>query len=48
MNKITIPHHLAHVSPVFDVTRDILALSIKDGRGQEHEGVLSATIEGGA
>ncbi|OPY69982.1 MAG: hypothetical protein A4E57_00860 [Syntrophorhabdaceae bacterium PtaU1.Bin034] len=44
MNKIAIPHHLGYVSPVFDVARNILAVSVRDGQelGRE-EALLEST-----
>lgn len=44
MNKIAIPHHLGYVSPVFDVARHLLTVSVRDGQGKEHEEV---TLEAG-
>jgi predicted Fe-Mo cluster-binding NifX family protein len=35
--KIAIPHHLGYVSPVFDVTRNIITVSVIDGQGQERQ-----------
>jgi predicted Fe-Mo cluster-binding NifX family protein len=43
MNKIAIPHHLGYVSPVFDVARNILIVSARDGQGQEREKVALET-----
>lgn len=34
MEKVGITHHLGYVSPVFDVARKLLSVSIRDGRGQ--------------
>jgi predicted Fe-Mo cluster-binding NifX family protein len=45
MNKIAIPHHLGYVSPVFDVARNILSVSVKDGQGQEREEVALETAD---
>jgi predicted Fe-Mo cluster-binding NifX family protein len=39
MERIGITHHLGHVSPVFDVARNLLAVSIKDGQAQGREEV---------
>lgn len=35
MNKIGITHHLGYVSPVFDVARNLLVVSIRDGQAQD-------------
>ena len=40
MDKIAITHHLGHVSPVLDVARNLLTVSIKDGQGQGREEVV--------
>jgi len=45
MNKIAIPHHLGYVSPVFDVARNILAVSVRDGQGQERNEVALETAD---
>jgi predicted Fe-Mo cluster-binding NifX family protein len=34
MEKIAIPYHLGRVSPVFDVARNVLTVSLKDGQEQ--------------
>lgn len=34
MEKVGITHHLGYVSPVFDVARNLLSVSIPDGQGQ--------------
>lgn len=34
MEKVAITHHLGYVSPVFDVARNVLSVSIEDGQGQ--------------
>lgn len=45
MNKIAIPHHLGYVSPVFDVARNVLAVSVRDGQGQEREEMALETAD---
>jgi predicted Fe-Mo cluster-binding NifX family protein len=40
MNKIAIPHHIGYVSPVFDVARKFLAVSLKDGLEWKREEIL--------
>ena len=45
MEKVAIPHHLGHVSPVFDVARNLLIVSIKDGQGQGREEVTLQTAD---
>lgn len=42
MVKVCITHHLGHVSPVFDVARHFLVVSIGDGQGQIRQ---EATLE---
>jgi predicted Fe-Mo cluster-binding NifX family protein len=45
ISKIAIPHHLGYVSPVFDVARNILTVSVRDGQGQEREEVALETVD---
>lgn len=45
MEKIGIPHHLGYVSPVFDVARNILAVSVRDGQEQEREEVALEGVD---
>jgi predicted Fe-Mo cluster-binding NifX family protein len=40
MKKVAIPHHLGHVSPVFDVARNFLTVSVRDRQEQEREEVI--------
>lgn len=42
MQKVGIAHHLGYVSPVFDVARHFLSVSVKDGQGQVRQ---EATLE---
>lgn len=34
MEKVAIPYHLGRISPVFDVARNVLTVSLKDGQEQ--------------
>jgi predicted Fe-Mo cluster-binding NifX family protein len=45
MEKIGITHHLGHVSPVFDVARNLLSVSIKDGQAEGREEVTLQTTD---
>jgi predicted Fe-Mo cluster-binding NifX family protein len=45
MEKIGITHHLGYVSPVFDVARNLLSVSIKDGHAQGREDVALQTAD---
>jgi predicted Fe-Mo cluster-binding NifX family protein len=45
MKKIAISHHLGHVSPVFDVARNLLTVSVRDGQEQEREEVTLDTTD---
>lgn len=45
MKKFAIPHHLGHVSPVFDVARNLLAVSIKNGQKQGREELALVTAD---
>jgi predicted Fe-Mo cluster-binding NifX family protein len=42
MIKVGITHHLGYVSPVFDVARNLLSVSIEDGQGEVRR---EATLE---
>jgi predicted Fe-Mo cluster-binding NifX family protein len=43
-NKIAIPHHLGHVSPVFDVARNVLTVSVRDGQERGREEALLESV----
>ncbi len=45
MKKVAIPHHLGHVSPVFDVARNLLTVSLDGGQEQGREEVTLQTAD---
>ena len=45
MEKVAITHYLGHVSPVFDVARNLLTVSVRDGQEQEREEAILAASD---
>jgi predicted Fe-Mo cluster-binding NifX family protein len=45
MKKVGIPHHLGYVSPVFDVARKLLTVSLRDGHEEGREEVALDTVD---
>lgn len=40
MKRAGITHYLGHVSPVFDVARNLLVVSLRDGQVQDREDII--------
>jgi len=45
MKKAGITHYLGHVSPVFDVARNLLVVSVRDGQEHNREDVILDTTD---
>jgi predicted Fe-Mo cluster-binding NifX family protein len=45
MEKVGITHHLGYVSPVFDVARNLLFVSVQDGQGQVRQETTLETAD---
>jgi len=45
MEKVAIPYHLGYISPVFDVARNFLVVSTRDGGQKGREKVVIETID---